>query len=136
MINLPKILFLIGWCFQAKIFFKMEIRKKKLVCLKVPLNILKCYSWCCWLISQRNYFWWVDTFKFQPPLYFLLSKILIPRHFWRLPHCLRILAMCHIFWIRDHPYSTSANGLGGWGQKKWLFLLTFRTIYADVGECS
>ena len=34
MINLPKILFLIGWCFQAKIFFKMEIRKKKTCLLK------------------------------------------------------------------------------------------------------
>ena len=45
------------------------------------------------------------------------------------------------FWARDHPYITSAKGLGGWDQKngnfcwcseKWQFLLMFSTIYADL----
>ena len=36
------------------------------------------------------------------------------------------------FLIRDHPYITSAKGLGGWGQKKWQFLLMFSTINANV----
>ena len=34
---------------------------------------------------------------------------------------------------RDHSYTTSAKALGGWVQKKWQFLLTFRTINANVG---
>ena len=35
--------------------------------------------------------------------------------------------------FRDHPYITSAKGLSGWGQKNDKFLLTFSTIYAEVG---
>ena len=34
--------------------------------------------------------------------------------------------------IRDHPYITSAKGLGGWGQKKAVFVDVQYCIYADL----
>ena len=33
--------------------------------------------------------------------------------------------------VRDHPDNTSAKGRVG--SEKWQFLLTFSTIYADIG---
>ena len=37
-----------------------------------------------------------------------------------------------VFGIRDHPYITSAKGLGGWGQKKRQFLLIFAESFYEV----
>ena len=34
--------------------------------------------------------------------------------------------------LRDHPYITSANGLGGWGQKTASFVDVQYYIYADI----
>ena len=52
--------------------------------------------------------------------------------------CFSFLSLYHrdhqkILYFWDRPYTTSAKGLGGWGQKNGIFLLTFRTIYVDVG---
>ena len=33
---------------------------------------------------------------------------------------------------RDHPYITSAKGLGGWGQKMTIFADVQYCIYADI----
>ena len=33
---------------------------------------------------------------------------------------------------RDHPYITSAKGLGGWGQKMAIFADVQYSIYADI----
>jgi hypothetical protein len=35
--------------------------------------------------------------------------------------------------IRDHPYITSANGLGGWVRKMAIFAAVQYYIYANVG---
>ena len=35
--------------------------------------------------------------------------------------------------IWDHPYNSSAKGLGGWSQKNDTFYVTFSTIKADGG---
>ena len=40
----------------------------------------------------------------------------------------------HYHFPRDHPYITSAKGLGVWvGSEKSQFLLTFNSINADAG---
>ena len=44
------------------------------------------------------------------------------------------LVVGYQFWARDHPYITSAKGLGVWvGSEKSQFLLTFNSINADAG---
>ena len=35
-----------------------------------------------------------------------------------------------VFYLRDHPYITSAKGLGGCG--KWPFLLMFSTVFMPI----
>ena len=36
-------------------------------------------------------------------------------------------------WTKDHPYITSAEGLGGWVQKMAVFTDFQYCIYADMG---
>ena len=39
---------------------------------------------------------------------------------------------CHAVFLRDHPYITSAKGLGGWGQEMAIIDDVQYCAYADI----
>ena len=67
------------------------------------------------------------------------KKIIILSYVFKSVHCTYSLDYLNewnaklnvILLVRDHPDITSAKGRVG--SEKWQFLLTFSTIYADVG---